>query len=231
MSDTTSYALSDGIATITIDDGKVNALASGVLAEIEAALDRAADDGATVILTGRPGILSAGFYLPVLQAGGPDARALLNSGFELAERLLTFPTPVVVACPGHAIAMGAFLLLSADYRIGATGSFRIVANEVAIGMTMPKTAIELGRRRLTPSHFVRAMTLSEIYAPDGAVSAGFLDETVAPERLTEAAREVATRLASLVPEAYVGTKRRITHDALIAIRAAMKADDAEWKVG
>jgi enoyl-CoA hydratase len=211
-----------------MDDGKVNVLSNEMLAEVNGALDRAVADRAVVILTGRPGIFSAGFNLPVLQAGGPDARAMLNSGFELAERLLSFPTPVVIACPGHAIAMAAFLLLSGDYRIGTAGPYRIVANEVAIGLTMPKTAIELCRQRLTPAHFVRAVTLSEVYSPDGAIAAGFLDQVAPPDGLDEAAHEVASRLATLVPEAYTVTKRRAMHDTLAAVHAALEADAQEF---
>lgn len=228
MGERTSYELQDGVATIAMDDGKVNVLSNEMLAEVNGALDRAVADRAVVILTGRPGIFSAGFNLPVLQAGGPDARAMLNSGFELAERLLSFPTPVVIACPGHAIAMAAFLLLSGDYRIGTAGPYRIVANEVAIGLTMPKTAIELCRQRLTPAHFVRAVTLSEVYSPDGAIAAGFLDQVAPPDGLDEAAHEVASRLATLVPEAYTVTKRRAMHDTLAAVHAALEADAQEF---
>ena len=231
MADRTSYALEDGIATITLDDGKVNALSNEMMAEINAGLDQADADGAVVILTGRPGILSAGFYLPVLRGGGPDAGAMLSSGFALAIRLLSAPRPVVIACPGHAIAMASFLLLSADYRIGAEGSYRIVANEVAIGMTLPKTAVEICRGRLTPAHFSRATTLSEVYANEGAVAAGFLDRVVPADRLAETAREVATQLATLVPDAYVATKRRVRHDTLAAVSAALESEQQDWATG
>jgi enoyl-CoA hydratase len=228
VGDRTGYALEGGIATITMDDGKVNVLSNEMLAELNGALDRAVTDRAVVILTGRPGILSAGFNLPELQAGGPTARSMLNSGFALAERLLSFPTPVVIACPGHAIAMGAFVLLSGDYRVGTDGPYRIVANEVAIGMTMPKTAIALCRGRLAPAHFLRAVTQSEVYSPEGAVAAGFLDQVVPPDQLVEAAREVAARLATLVPEAYAATKRRAAQDTLAAVQAAREADAQEF---
>jgi enoyl-CoA hydratase/carnithine racemase len=124
-----SYYCDDAIATITIDDGKVNALSFAVLAELNAALDQAERDGAVVILAGRDGVFSAGFDLPVLRGGGPDALAMLRAGFELAARLLAFPRPVVIACTGHAVAMGVFLLLCGDYRVGATGPYKITANE------------------------------------------------------------------------------------------------------
>ena len=116
-----SYRLDDSIATITMDDGKVNVLSPRMFGEINAALDRAAADRAVVVLSGRPGVFSAGFDLPLLRAGGPEAIAMVRSGFELAARVLSFPMPVVIACTGHVVAMGVFLLVSADYRIGAAG--------------------------------------------------------------------------------------------------------------
>src|SRR6266567_6223635 len=110
-----SYRLEGSVATITMDDGKVNCLSMRMLTELNAALDRAMADRAVVVLTGRPGVFSAGLDLPVLRAGGAAAFAMLRAGFELAARILSFPAPVLVACTGHAVAMGAFLLLSGDY--------------------------------------------------------------------------------------------------------------------
>src|SRR5690606_27819649 len=147
-----------------------------MLAELDAALDRAQADRAIVVLTGREGVFSAGFDLPTLQAGGPDAVAMVRAGFELAHRLLSFPTPVVIACSGHAVAMGLFLVLSGDHRIGVKGaSHKIVANEVAIGLTLPRAAIEICRERVDRSHLTRVLTLAETFSPDSAVGTGLLD--------------------------------------------------------
>src|SRR3954471_12415346 len=122
-----SYHLEGAIATVTMDDGKVNALSPAMQAELKSALDRAEADRAVLLLTGRDGVFSAGFDLRVIRGGGNDAGAMVRGGFELAHRLLSFPTPVVVACTGDAIAMGVFLLLSADYRVGASGSYKLMA--------------------------------------------------------------------------------------------------------
>jgi enoyl-CoA hydratase len=223
-----SYRCDDAIATITIDDGKVNALSLAVLAGLDAALDQAERDGAVVILAGRDGVFSAGFDLPVLRGGGPDARAMLRAGFELAARLLAFPRPVVIACTGHAVAMGVFLLLCGDYRVGATGPYKITANEVAIGLTMPRAAVEICRQRLTPAHFNRAVVLAEAFAPADAVAAGFLDRTVPAPSLPEVARGVAAQAATLDRRAHEATKRRARAHALGAVRSAIDADTAEY---
>ena len=219
-----TYRLVDGTAMIVMDDGKANALSLEMLAALNRALDRAASDGAVVVLTGRQGIFSGGFDLKVLGAGGPDAAAMLEQGFLLALRLLEHPAPVIIACNGHAVAMGIFLLLSGDYRIGVNGPFRLVANEVAIGLTMPQTAIEICRQRLAPSHFNRAIILSETYAPADAVEAGFLDRVVDGPGLLETARTVATELAQLDRAAHVATKSRARASSIAAIRKGLEID-------
>jgi enoyl-CoA hydratase len=221
-----SYQLHDSIAVVTLDDGKVNVLSRQMLRDIDGALDRAVADGATVVLTGRPGVFSAGLDLRVLRAGGEEALALLRAGFELAARVLSFPEPVVIACTGHAIAMGAFLLLSGDYRVGAAGPYKITANEVAIGFTMPRPAVEICRQRLTPAHFNRAVVNAEVYPPDAAAVAGFLDRVVGEAQLADAARDVAQQLRALDRHAHAATKLRARDKTLAAVRAAIDLDFA-----
>lgn len=227
MEKAVTYERRDSVATITMDDGKVNALSLGMLRQVNEALDEASSDRATVVLTGRPGIFSAGFDLGVLRKGGKDALSMVKSGFELAERMLSFPAPVVVACSGHAVAMGSFLVLSADYRIGVSGAFRITANEVAIGLTMPRAAIEVCRQRLAPAHFNRAVILADVFSPEEAVAAGFLDQLVAPPELSQTSGEVAQRLAALDLDAHLSTKLRARATVLRDLRAAIERDDAD----
>lgn len=224
MGELVGYREAGAVVTVTMDDGKVNALSMAMLGELEAALDRAGAAGATVVLAGREGVFSAGFDLRVLRAGGPGAPALVRRGFELSARLLEFPAPVVIACTGHAIAMGVFLLLSGDFRLGAAGPYRITANEVAIGLTMPRPAIEICRQRLAPAHFSRAVILADVYGPDEAVAAGFLDRVVPPAGLGPAAQEAAGQLARLDLAAHAATKQRARQQALDAIRTAIEED-------
>jgi enoyl-CoA hydratase len=224
-----SYQLEGSIATITMDDGKVNALSLQMLGELNTELDRAAADRAVVVLTGRDGIFSAGFDLTVLRAGGPDASAMLRGGFELARRLLAFPTPVLIACTGHVVAMGVFLLLSGDYRVGAAGPYKLTANEVAIGLTMPRAAVEICRQRLTPAHFNRAVILAEVFSPDDAVAAGLLDRVVPASELHDVATSAAELLTKLDMDAHAASKLRARDDALRALDAAIEADDADFR--
>jgi enoyl-CoA hydratase len=215
MAPLTAYDLADGIATITLDDGKVNALSPEMLAEVAGRLDRAQDDEAIVILTGRERTFSAGFDLRVEPERWPE---MLTAGARAAERLLSYPRPVVVACTGNAIAMGAFLLLSADVRIGVAGDFRLGFNEVAIGMTLPWFGIALARHRLTRPAFDLCTVTGALIGPERARDAGFLDRVVAPEELAGAARETAAGLAGLNLAAHAATKLRIRERLLTELR-------------
>src|SRR5262249_57140456 len=149
--------------------------------------------------------------------GGPAATSMLRAGFDLAERVLSYPRPIVIACTGHAVAMGVFLLLSGDYRIGAAGPYKITANEVAIGVTLPRAAVEICRQRLTPAHFNRAAIIAEVFAPAYAVAAGFLDRVVDGAELDQAAHSVASELAQLDLAAHSATKLRPRKAALEAL--------------
>ncbi len=214
------YALADGIATVTMDDGKVNAMSIAMLEALHAALDRAEADGAVLLLTGRVGMFSAGFDLKVFTQGRPQTLRMLRLGATLCERMLSFPAPVVVACTGHAYPMGAFLMLSADRRIGAAGEFRIGLNEVAIGISLPLFAVEVARHRLTPAAFHRTVT-GEMWTPEDAIGAGFLDELAAPEQLAARALEVAHSLRALDVASHRTTKERVRSQVLDALRVAI----------
>jgi enoyl-CoA hydratase len=223
-----AYERQGSIGVVTLDDGKVNALSPAMIAAINERLDTAEDDDVVLVLAGRTGCFSAGFDLRTLGGGGADAAGLVRSGFELSARLLAWPRPVVVACTGHAFAMASFLLLSADYRVGADGPFTIVANEVAIGLTMPRPAVEVCRFRLPPTYFHRAVLLSERFDPTAAIGAGFLDEVVAATDVLDRATTAAAALVELDARAFAATKQRTNSDALARLRRAIDDDAAEY---
>ena len=170
------YSFADGVAVLRMDDGKANAISHEMANALEQRLDQALGDGAgAIVISGRPGRFCAGFDLPTMQAGVDEARELLRVGADLALHLYTFSTPVVLAVTGHALAMGAILLMASDLRIGAAGSFKIGLNEVRIGMPVPRFATELADDRLSRRHVDAAVNLATIYDPTGAADAGFLD--------------------------------------------------------
>lgn len=218
------YSLQDRVATIRIDDGKRNALSPQVLAEIYKALDRAESDRAIVILTGRESVFSAGFDLHVMKRGGINALRMLRAGYALTARILAYPYPVIAACNGHVMAMGVFLMLSADYVIGSRGEFKIAANEVAIGLTMPRVAAAMLKHRLNPADFQRAVVLSEFFDTESALQAGFFDRLVDPVDLMPSAEACASHYEALDLRAHAASKRRIRAALIRKIRFSIPRD-------
>lgn len=218
--------IEDSLAVVRVDDGKANALSPRVIEALHVALDRAEKEAGAVLLEGRPGRFCAGFDLTVMRAGPAAARDLVTAGAELLLRELEFPLPIVTACTGHALAAGALLLLASDLRVGARGDFKLGLNEVAIGMGLPIFAVELARHRLSRRHFVRATSQAQLYDPDAAVDAGYLDLAVDPAELPSAARAEATRLAQAPQPAFRHTKRSVHAGVVAHVRDTLEEDMA-----
>ena len=224
MSELVAYSLTDGVATLTLANGKVNAMSPTLIADFNRALDQAEQDKAVVVITGQPGILSGGYDLKVMVSSPQAARDLVTAGSTLSRRMLAHSYPIIVACPGHAIAKGAFLLLSADYRIGVEGPFNIGLNEVKIGMTMHQVGIAIARNRLLPHVFQRSVINAEIFTPHAAMEAGFLDRVVPAEQLLGVANEVAGQFKGLNMAAHKNTKLKVRKDLLAVLDAAIEQD-------
>ena len=224
MSELVTRTEADTHTLITMDDGKANALSFDMLEQINDALDGAEQTGKVVILSGRPGKFSAGFDLSIMGQGGDAMVDLLRQGANLSRRLLNWDTPVILAVSGHALAMGGLLLLSADYRIGVQGDFKLGLNEVAIGMTLPHFGVELARARLSRRHFNNAVGLAKVYDPETAVDAGYLDEVVAVEQLQIRAIELAEQLTGLDMEAHKNSKARVRSDLNAALEEALQKE-------
>jgi enoyl-CoA hydratase len=229
MSGPVTYRHDDSIAVIRMDDGKVNALGPTMQQALNEAIDQAdSDNVGALVIAGNDRVFSGGFDLKILTSGEVQpAIDMLRGGFELAYRLLSYPKPVVMACTGHAIAMGAFLLSSGDHRVAAH-AYNIQANEVAIGMIIPYAALEIMKLRLTKSAYQQATGLAKTFFGETALAAGFVDEIVLPEMVLNRAEEAAQEFAGLHQHAHAATKLRTRADALAAIRAGIDGIEAEF---
>lgn len=224
---TATIAIENDIAIIRMDDGKANAINFAMLDALNASLDKAEAEAKAIVLTGREGRFSGGFDLKAFATLGADGvYKLLDEGAELLLRLYGGPLPVVAACTGHAIAMGTFMLMACDTRIGVAGDFKIGANETQTGMNLPVFAIEMARARLNTQHLTRAMVQAHIYDAAGAVEAGYLDSIVAANELEAAALALAAQLAALPGDAYAWNKRAMRKSTLDRIRASIGAHHA-----
>ncbi len=223
--------VTDSIALVRWDDGKVNALGFDALEALHAALDQAEKEADAVLLVGRPGRFSAGFDLKTLRAGADSMRNLVEGGARMLLRLYLHPQPVVVACTGHALAAGALTVMVGDTRIGARGDFKIGLNEVAIGMGVPEFLVEFARDRLSKRHFTTAVVQAQMYDADAAVDAGFLDSACAPDELLDTARAEAIRLAALPGPAYASAKRATRAATVEKIEAGLVKNMAAFTRG
>ena len=224
MSEVVGIHIEQNVATITIQNGKVNAISHQVIDEMNAALDQAEQSKSVVVITGTAGMLSGGYDLKVMKESMDAAMQLVEKGSTLSRRLLAFPYPVLVACPGHAVAKGAFLLLSADYRIGVEGDFKIGLNEVAIGMSMHDAGVEIARGRLAPVFFNRSVILAEMVAPQEAVTAGFLDKVVSQEHFQATVSFIANAMTKLDMRAHYNTKMKARAELLKRLDDAIEKD-------
>lgn len=230
--DTTVTTTIDGdVAVVRIDDGKANALSHEVLDALAAAIDRAESEAKAVVVVGREGRFSAGFHLPTMLAGMDSALPLLHKGADVAIRTYLARIPVVLAVTGHALAMGAILLMASDRRIGADGPYKIGMNEVSIGMPVPRFAAELAESRLARRHLTSAIGLATLYDPPGAVEAGFLDRVVPADEVEAAAVAEASALAEhLQPTAFTVTRDIMRADLAASFRAAIARDLDEFSI-
>ena len=216
MPDLVTYALTDGIATLTLDDGKANALSLAMSQAIDAGLDHAArDDARVVVLRGRAGVLCGGFDLKVIRGDDAAAAATMRAaGMRLLDRLYMLPQPLVIACTGHAVAAGGLILLTGDVRIGLRGAFKIGLNEVAIGLAMPQAGVELARDRIAPAALTEALLAARLYAPDDAARVGYLDTVVDAAAFDAQIAAQAQTLLTLDRLAFATTKRRLRQSCL-----------------
>src|SRR3982074_1989072 len=225
MTDLASYFRSGPVSTIVMDDGKANVMSLGTLNALHTTFAQAQRDKAVAILRARGKHFSGGFDLNVFANGdAQDQYLMVKAGAELALRILSFPTPVVAPCHGNAFPMGAFLIMSADHRIAAEGNYRIGMNEVAIGLTVPRFAIEIARQRLTPAYFSRVVMTSEMFGPAEAVTAGFFDRVVPAGELERSAEEAARALSTLNMAAHAATKARARSAVIQLIRGMIDED-------
>lgn len=224
---------SDGIAVITMDDGKANVLSPAMQAELNAQLDMVEDDDnvRAIVLAGRDGVFSGGFDLAVMTSGDMAAIVeMVASGGELVRRLYGFPKPVVAAATGSAVAAGSLLLLGCDVRVGndisagSDGASKIGLNEVAIGMAVPEWAITIARQRLSNRHLNRSLLNARLTDGPTAVDVGFLDMVVSVDSVQQTAVQEAHKLVDLDPASYVEMIRRYRTSVLDDMTSKIAAD-------
>ena len=221
------YEIQQGIAQITMDDGKVNAMDVAFFEEVGGALDRAEADGAkTLIITGRPGHFSAGLDIKLMPTLSP---AELNRFAETFARTLlrvfSVPLPTIAVCSGHAVAGGAMLAFSCDLRFAVDGPYRIQMNEMLVGIPFPSWMLLIGRSSLPMEGFMEAFLHAKPFSPAEAVERrmfhGLTREGEDPIAQAQAAAE---KLKGLNLPAYGTSKKRLRDADVEHVLALLKEE-------
>ncbi len=203
------------VGHIQLDDGAKNVINHDVLDELEACWAEAKSNCGAVVLSGRPGSFCAGYDIKVMTEGGAKAAGELGSrGGRFALELFGSDLPIIGVAQGHCFTIGAVWLACCDIRIGEPGPYKYGMTEVALGVGFSDWPLEPFRSRLKPEQLIPAILHSELYSPEGAVEAGFIDQLVAEGEGLDIGLEKAAQLAKLPRKAYAATKQVLRRKSL-----------------
>lgn len=219
----------DGIATLTLGRGKVNAINGAVVDEMREHLKSLEHDHEVraVILTGAGKFFSFGFDVPEFLSFDKAQFTQFLTGFtDLYTYLFTYPKPVVAALNGHTIAAGCMLALACDYRVMVTGKARISLNELGFGASVFAGITEMLRFTVGSANATKVLYSGSMYSPEEAESIGLVDEVATEPDLMDAAVKMASTLGSKNPPAFAGIKsllrRSIAEDMMRRERESIK---------
>jgi enoyl-CoA hydratase len=201
--------IDDGIATVHIDDGAMNVFSPQQIHDVQAEVSATAGRRA-VILTGRPGVLTAGLDTKAMAAMTPPEREAFFVDFgRMILGIWLAPVPVVCAATGHAIAAGTLLALASDHVVAARGDHRWGMSEARIGLELSDYAIMLVRSRVAPRDADKLLLEGLVVDPEAAVQLGLAHESADPEDVLSRATTVARELAALPHAVYARNKERL----------------------
>lgn len=217
-----------GVRLLMLDRPPANAIDEELLRDLGAALERARDDDAVraVVLTGAGPFLSGGFDLGAPRRDAAATRELARLYRDTHLALLTLPKPTLAMVHGHAIAGGLVLALACDYRLGLDGDYKIGLNEVAIGASFPRVALEIVRLRLTHARASELLLGASLYPAKEAVRLGVVDELLGADVLESTVLRRAARMGAFPREAYAHTKAALVAEAVARV-VAETAEEAD----
>ena len=199
-----------------------NALDPALCLAVRDAIDAAAADGVGgVVLAGGPKVFSGGLDVPHLLAL-PDAAALRNAWdafFAAARALAGAPMPVAAALAGHAPSGGCVLALCCDYRVMASGAYRIGLNETQVGLVAPDGIQRLMRRTVGARQAERLLVGGLLVEADEALRRGLVDELAGIDDVPVRARIWVESLLALPRAPMLETRAIARADLVEALHA------------
>lgn len=203
----------DGILELNMARPPVNALNPELVQALDTAITAAPGQGArVVVLSGQPGMFSAGLDVPTLLTLDKPAMAdFWSSFFSLLRHLAESPVPVIAAMPGHSPAGGAVMAIFCDYRIAAHSTdehtFKIGLNEVQVGLPVPAVVYAALERLIGPREAERLTVRGLLVGPDEALRIGLVNELADAGQVVDTALEHARKLLALPASALTMTRQ------------------------
>ncbi|MCW8807740.1 MAG: enoyl-CoA hydratase/isomerase family protein [Rhodanobacter sp.] len=213
----------DNITEIKMARPPVNALDLDMVCALRSAIEDSIGAGTHgIVLSGAPGLFSAGVDVPALLAQDrTGVHEFWREFFALCATLARAPVPLVAAITGHSPAGGAVLALFCDYRVMAEGPFRIGLNEVQVGLIVPD-AIQLALRRVVGTYRAERLLVSGAMLDSAqALACGFVDELTGVDQVDTRALHWLRELLALPSHAML-----VTRELARADLAAAYADPA-----
>ena len=186
-----------GIATVTLQRGKVNALNEPMVEEIADAFGHLATDTEvkSIIFTGSGKFFSFGFDVPeFLKYPKKDFVKFIERFTNLYTYLFQFPKPVVAALNGHTIAGGCMLATACDFRLMASGKGKIALNEITFGAPVFAGSAEMLRFCLGSRNAQSILYSGAMYSAEEAFGLGLVDQVSSKDALLDDAIKVAQEL-------------------------------------
>ena len=184
----------DGVAVLTLANGKVNALSQELLAEIRGAVAELATDlPGAVVVTGGDRLLAAG--ADISQFGGPDEAAVIAEGFHSTlDALAALPRFVIAAVSGYALGGGCELALACDYRIASENAV-FGQPEILLGIIPGGGGTQRLPRTIGASRAKEMCITGRQVRAEEALRIGLADEVVAHDELHDRALALAAEVA------------------------------------
>lgn len=200
---------SDGIATLMIRRGKVNALNGTVVNEMRESLKNFESDPEvkSVILTAYGKFFSFGFDIPeFLSFTKEQFTEYLVNFTDLYTYIFSYPKPVVAALNGHTIAGGCMLALACDHRMMTSGKAKISLNEIGFGSSVFAGSVEMLRFWVGSANATEVLFSGALYSAQEAKNLGLIQEVAAADELMDMARKAASGFASKYLPAFASIK-------------------------
>ncbi|WP_116106406.1 enoyl-CoA hydratase/isomerase family protein [Lewinella sp. IMCC34191] len=218
---TLQFSISDRIATLTIDNGKVNAINTALARDLHAAfLEVEGNDTIDgLVLAGRPHCFSAGLDVMMLATSDHQGLADFFAAYLTAlQSMVRLDKPMVAAMTGFAPAGGTILALTADYRIMARGEKHTVGmNEFNMSLQIPKMMADIYAYYLGEPRAWADIQAARMYDSEAAVTHGLVNESLPEEEVLPRAQAYCRRLARVHPPVFKRTKRYLRRGLLAAV--------------